>query len=39
MKSAREKKTNTPLSLEGDKEIAIMKIIVIINKVLLFFTN
>ena len=38
MKSAGEKKTNTSLSLEGDKEVAIM-IIVIINKVLLFFTN
>ena len=39
VKSAGEKKTNTPLSLEGDKEVAIMMIIVIINKVLLFFTN
>ena len=37
MKSAGEKKTNTPLSLEGDKEVAIMMIIVIINKVLLLF--
>ena len=37
VKSAGEKKTNTPLSLEGDKQVAIMMIIVIINKVLLFF--
>ena len=37
MKSAGEKKTNTPLSVEGDKQVAIMIIIVIINKVLLFF--
>ena len=39
MKSVGEKKTNTPLSLEGDKEVAIMIIIVIINKVLLFFPS
>ena len=39
MKSAGETKTNTPLSLEGDKEVAIMMIIVIINKISLFFTN
>ena len=40
MKSAGGKKTiNTPLSLEGDKEVAIMMIIVIINKVLLFLQN
>ena len=31
MKSAGEKKINTPLSLEGDKEVAIMMMIVIIN--------